>query len=171
MKYVTKNCEVRNFNVTLYDKSSKTMFERRYSDDSRLSDRQLEKAAAAMFNAKVLDMELVGTVKGLHRMSNEEFVKASTLTEKAQPGCVNRQIAVTDYTIYLYDKQDKTVKESGIVDYDEREPETILKDVTKALAEAGDSRIAVDIEPRGSAAGMRSVPLSVFMENAEKVGV
>lgn len=169
MKFVTKNCEVRKFSVSLYEKESKSIIERTFSDDSGMSEKQLEKAAAALFNAKVLEMELVDTVNGIHRLSNEKFVKLSTLEEKAIPGCVNRNIAVTEYKLFLYDKTARAVTEETMTDYDEREPEQILKDTNKALKAADDKRIAVDIEPLASSEGMRSVPLSKFMENAEKV--
>ena len=169
MKYVTKNCEVRKFNVSLYEKETKSIIERTFSDDSGATPNQLEKAASALFNAKVLEMELIETVNGIHRLSNEKFVKLSTLVEKAVPGCVNRNIAVTDYKLYLYDKAAKAVTEDKLTDYDEREPEQVLKDINKALKAANDKRIAVDIEPLESSAGMRCVPLSKFMENAEKV--
>ena len=169
MKYVTKNCEVRKFSVSLYEKESKSIIERTFSDDSGMTEKQLEKAASSLFNAKVLEMELVETVNGIHRLSNEKFVKLSTMVEKAVPGCVNRNIAVTDYKLFLYDKSTRAVTEDTVTDYDEREPEQVLKDINKALKAAEDKRIAVDIEPVGSSAGMRSVPLSKFMENAEKV--
>lgn len=169
MKYVTKNCEVRKFNVSLYEKETKSIIERTFSDDSGATPNQLEKAASALFNAKVLEMELIETVNGIHRLSNEKFVKLSTLVEKAVPGCVNRNIAVTEYKLYLYDKSTRSVTEDTMTDYDEREPEQVLKDINKALKAANDKRIAVDIEPLESSAGMRSVPLSKFMENAEKV--
>lgn len=169
MKYVTKNCEVRKFNVSLYEKESKSIIERPFSDDSGMTEKQLEKAASALFNAKVLEMELIETINGIHRLSNEKFVKLSTLEEKAIPGCVNRNIAVTDYKLFLYDKSTRSVTEEKLTDYDEREPEQVLKDINKALKAADDKRIAVDIEPICSNEGMRSVQLSVFMENAEKV--
>lgn len=169
MKYVTKNCEVRKFNVSLYEKESKSIIERTFSDDSGLTEKQLEKAASAMFNAKVLEMELVDTIKGIHRMPYEKFVKLSDLVDKAVQGCVNRNIAVTEYVLYLYDKATRTVNEFGYIDYDEREPEQIVKDENKVLKAANDGRIVVDIEPLNSSEGMHSVPLSVFMEHAEKV--
>lgn len=169
MKYVTKNCEVRKFNVSLYEKESKSIIERVFSDDTGMTEKQLEKAASAMFNAKVLEMEQMDTIKGIHRLSYETFVKLSTLVDKAVQGCVNRNIAVTDYKLYLYDKAAKAVTEDKLTDYDEREPEQILKDINKALKAANDNRIAVDIDPLASSEGMRSVPLSKFMENAEKV--
>ena len=169
MKYVTKNCEVRKFKVSLYEKETKSIIERTFSDDSGMTEKQLEKAASSLFNAKVLEMELVETVNGIHRLSYEKFVKLSTMEEKAIPGCVNRNIAVTDYKLFLYDKAAKAVTEDKLTDYDEREPEQILKDINKALKAADDKRIAVDIEPLESSEGMRSVPLSKFMENAEKV--
>lgn len=171
MKYVTKNCEVRRFNVSLYEKESKSIIERTFSDDSGMTEKQLEKAASALFNAKVLEMELVSTDKGIHRLSNEKFVKLSTLVDKAVAGCVNRNMAVTEYKLYLYDKAAKAVTEDKLTDYDEREPEQIVKDINKALKAADDKRIAVDIEPLASSEGMRSVPLSTFMEHAEKVEI
>ena len=169
MKYVTKNCEVRRFNVSLYEKESKSIIERTFSDDSGMTEKQLEKAASSLFNAKVLEMELIETVNGIHRLSNEKFIKLSTLVEKAVPGCVNRNMAVTEYKLYLYDKSAKAVTEDAVTDYDERVPEQVLKDINKALKAANDKRIAVDLEPVASSEGMRSVPLSKFMENAEKV--
>lgn len=169
MKYVTKNCEVRKFIVSLYEKESKSIIERTFSDDSGMTEKQLEKSASSLFNAKVLEMELVETVNGIHRLSNEKFIKLSTLVEKAVAGCVNRNMAVTDYKLYLYDKSTKAVTEDTVTDYDEREPQQVLKDINKALKAADDKRIAVDIEPVASSEGMRSVPLSKFMENAEKV--
>ena len=169
MKYVTKNCEVRRFNVSLYEKESKSIIERTFSDDSGMTEKQLEKAASSLFNAKVLEMELIETVNGIHRLSNEKFIKLSTLVEKAVPGCVNRNMAVTEYKLYLYDKSAKAVTEDTVTDYDERVPEQVLKDINKALKAANDKRIAVDLEPVASSEGMRSVPLSKFMENAEKV--
>lgn len=169
MKYVTKNCEVRKFKVSLYEKESKSIIERVFSDDSGMSEKQLEKAASAMFNAKVLEMEQIETIKGIHRLSYESFVKLSTEVDKAVQGCVNRNIAVTDYKVYLYDKAGKTVTEAKFTDYDEREPEQVLKDIDKALKAVEDKRIAVDLEPLASSEGMRSVPLSKFMENAVKV--
>ena len=169
MKYVTKNCEVRKFNVSLYEKETKSIIERVFSDDSGMTEKQLEKAASAMFNAKVLEMELVDTINGIHRLSYEKFIKLSTIVDKAVPGCVNRNIAVTEYTVFLYDKSSRSVQERVYTDYDEREPEQVLKDINKALKAANDKRIAVDIEPIESSARMRSVPLSKFMEKAEKV--
>lgn len=171
MKFVTKNCEVRKFNVSLYEKESKSIIERTFSDDSCMTEKQLEKAASALFNAKVLEMELVSTDKGIHRLTNEKFIKLSNLVDKAVAGCVNRNMAVTEYKLYLYDKAAKAVTEDKLTDYDEREPEQIVKDINKALKAADDKRIAVDIEPVASSEGMRSVPLSTFMEHAEKVEI
>ena len=169
MKFVTKNCEVRNFTVTLYDKEHKEMLSTSYSDDSNMSENQLLKAVEKAFGMRALDAELVSTDSGIHRMRYEEFVKLSTAEQKAIPGCVNRNIAVTDYKLFLYDKSARSVTEQTMTDYDEREQEQILKDVNKALKASGDNRIAVDIEPLASSECMRSVPLWLFMEKSEKV--
>lgn len=83
MKKVTRNCEIVEYRVTLFDDDTEEISNSTYTDFESLTENDLKRALNSMLKAKgdarqVIKVKAVNATSGLREMTIADYVKYST---------------------------------------------------------------------------------------------
>lgn len=171
MKKVTKTIESITYAATIFDKSDKSIKERRYTVGSDMKMNAVRRAISFYLSDHevLVDVEEVERVSGLYAIPFDKFYKLSVPVDKPSQGYINRSCEVVEYEVILYNKETRSIETAQYIDYESSSESDLLRHYRAVMDAAHDPRKIVAFEPVSASVTMRALSLPEFIANAERV--